>query len=75
MNKKILKKIAKQNGVTVAEVERDMQAAINMAYENPHRNLVNIKAQNAVPRKGDIPTVKEFVRYMADTIKSGESVR
>lgn len=69
MNRKLLRKIAKEYGVTVEEVRRDMQAAIDATYQNPDRNLMNIKAQNAVPRKGEIPTVDEFVGYVAGEIK------
>ena len=72
MNRKLYRKIAKKHGVTVAEVKADMQAAINAAYENSDRNLINIKAQNAVPRKGDIPTTDEFVRYAADEVRRRE---
>lgn len=63
MNRKILKKIAKEHGVTVEEVRRDMQEAINEAYKNP-----TTEAQS-VPRKGDVPTPEEFIKYVADTIK------
>lgn len=72
MNRKLLRKIAKEHGVTVEEVRRDMQAAIDATYQNPNRNLTNIKAQNAVPRQGETPTVDEFVGYVAKKIKSGE---
>ncbi len=69
MNRKLLRKIAKEHGVTVEEVRRDMQAAIDATYQNPDRNLMNIKAQNAVPRKGEIPTVDEFVGYVAGEVR------
>ncbi len=68
MNRKLLRQIAKEHGVTVEEVRRDMQAAIDATYQNPDRNLMNIKAQNAVPRKGEIPTVDEFVGYVAGEV-------
>ena len=48
MNRRTYRKIAKKHGVSVAEVKSDMQVAINAAYNDPHRNLINIKAQNAV---------------------------
>lgn len=57
MNRSVLRKIAKQNGVTVAEVRREMQRAIEAAYENPNA------AALAVPRKGDVPTPEEFIDY------------
>ena len=33
--RKIYRQIAKEHGVTVAEVKRDMQEAISAAYQNP----------------------------------------
>lgn len=72
MNRKTYLKIAKKHGVTVAEVKADMQTAINAAYENPDRNLINIKAQNAVPRKGDVPTPGEVIDYAAAEVRRRE---
>lgn len=69
MNRKTLRKIAKKHGVTPKEVKADMEAAIQQAYTDPNRNLVNIKAQNAVERKGDIPTVDELVRHVVKETK------
>ena len=69
MNRKTYRKTAKRHGVSVAEVKADIQAAITAAYTDPDRNLINIKAQNAVPRKGDIPTPDEFVRHAADVVR------
>lgn len=68
MNRKIYRKIAKKHGVTVAEVKQDMQEAINTAYTDPDRNLINIKVQNSVPRKGDIPTPNEMIRFAATEV-------
>ena len=56
---KVYKEVAKKNGASVEEVKREMQAAINSAYENP-----NIYARR-VPSKGKIPTIDEFIEYFA----------
>lgn len=69
MNRKTYRKVAKRHGVSVAEVKQDMQVAINAAYTDPDRNLINIKAQNAVPHKGDIPTPDELIDYVAAKIR------
>lgn len=58
--KKIYKQIAKEHGVSVAEVKRDMQEAINAAYADP-----NIYA-NYVERKNEIPTPEEFIIHLAN---------
>ncbi|HBV67862.1 MAG TPA: hypothetical protein DEF04_06540 [Clostridiales bacterium] len=63
--RKIYRKIARKNGVTVAEIKREMQAAINEAY-NSTDNGITRAYQERVPRNGDIPTVDEFIRYAAD---------
>ncbi len=70
MNRKTLRKIAKNHGVTAKEVKQDMQAAINATYQTP--NLIHKTAQDAVPRKGEIPTVAEFVDYVAKEVKQKE---
>ena len=57
----------------MAEVKQDMQEAINTVYTDPDRNLINIKAQNAVPRKGDIPTPDELIRYAAAEVRKKSS--
>lgn len=63
MNKKIYKKIAKENGVTWQEVRRDMQFALTHAYEDPKRNILNVVRQGEVTKKGEIPTPEEFINY------------
>jgi len=63
MNRKMYREIAKKHGVTVAEVKRDMQEAINEAYISPNQSAQGIK------RKGDIPTPNEFINHIAKKIK------
>ena len=36
--RKIYRKIARENGVSVKEVKEDMQAAITAAYQNPPKD-------------------------------------
>lgn len=69
MNRKLYRKLAKKHGVTVAEVNQNMQEVINTAYTDPDRDLINIYAQNSVPRKGDIPTPDELIRYAATEVR------
>ena len=58
----IYRKIAKEHGVSVKEVKEEMQAALNAAYQN-NRDPVIAANQQRVPKKGEIPTVEEFLRY------------
>lgn len=66
--RKTTREVAKNNGVSVAEVRREMQAAIAPAYVTPNA------AALAVPRKGDIPTTREFIGYYAGQIKAERQV-
>lgn len=72
MNRKLYRKIAKQHGVTVTEAKQDMQEAINAAYTDPDRNLINIKVQNAIPHKGKIPTPDELIHYAVAEVRRRE---
>lgn len=62
--RKIYKKIAQEHGITIQEVKRDMQEAINSAYIRP-----NIYARY-IPRKCEIPTVEEFIEYVSNRINT-----
>lgn len=61
--KKVYKAIAKKHGVSVTEVRREIQAAIDEAYKNP-----NFHAQ-CVYRNGDKPTPEEFITHMARRVQ------
>lgn len=61
--RKIYRKIAREHGVSPKEVREEMQAAIMQAYQNPPDDNITVAYQNRVPRKGDVPTPEEFIRY------------
>lgn len=63
MNRRDYRKIAKKYGVSVSEVKKDMQEAINAAYQNPTLYA------NCVPRKDEIPTVDEFISYASNRVE------
>ncbi len=60
--KKIIKKIAKMNGVSVKEVETDMKAAINYAYKKPSLTA------NCIPKDNEIPAPKEVISYASERV-------
>ena len=62
MNRNILRQVARMNGVSVAEVRREIGIAIAAAYENP------TAAALAIPRKGEVPTPEEFIGHCADKV-------
>ena len=60
MNKKsIYRKVAKEYGVSVQEVKQEMQAALEHTYNDG----ITGAWQNKVPKKGEIPTPDELLRY------------
>lgn len=67
MNRKVYKTLAKKYGVSVDEIKRDMQTAINHAYQTP-----SPEAQ-AIKRKGEIPTVNEFISHVAQDLREDEA--
>ena len=64
------RKIAKKYGVTPTEVKRDMQSALEEAYKNSNSNDFIKMNQEKVPRKGEVPTPDEFIRYAVERIKN-----
>ena len=55
--RKIYREIARKYGTTPKEVRTEIQKMIDDAY------------QNQVPRKGEIPTAEEFIRYCAQKVR------
>ena len=68
--RKVYRKVARKHGVTIEEVKREMQSALDETYNNPNNNDISKAYQERVPRKGDVPTVDEFIRYVADKAKN-----
>ena len=65
MNRSDYRKIARKHGVSVKEVKRDMNEAIDAAYVNP-----NFHAR-CVYSEGATPTVDEFIAHVARRVKVG----
>lgn len=59
---KILRKIAKAHGQSVAAVKAEIEKAIFSAYVFPNKEALSI------PRKGDIPTICEFLEYASKEV-------
>lgn len=65
----IYRKVAKEHGVTVAEVKREMQAAIDHVYKKIDKSESEKIMQESIPSKGGIPTTEEFIKSLAHKIK------
>ena len=66
--RRIYRKIAKEHGISVKEVKAEMQAALNAAYQHSQDPVMAANQQH-VPKKGEIPTVEEFIRYASGQIR------
>jgi len=61
--RKALKEVAKNHGISVAEVRREIELATTSAQANPDPQ-VQAKL-TAVPKKGEIPTPEELIAHIA----------
>lgn len=64
---KALTKVALKHGVSVAEVRREIQAALDEGIRNPDPQIKEY--WNSIPCKGDKPTVDEVISYLVKQIK------
>jgi len=62
LSRKIYREIARKNGVSIEKVKKEMQSAINDSYVNPSFYA------RCVPRREEVPTVDEFIEYMANRV-------
>ncbi len=66
----LYRKVARNHGVSMEEVKRDMQAAITCAYQKSDKSERERAAQASVPHKGDVPDAEELIYYVAAKIKN-----
>lgn len=67
--RKIYRKVARRNHVSVREVKTEMQKAIDEAWTNPDKTPEVAKCQNEVKAKGGEPTVEEVLMYAKSKLK------
>ncbi len=69
--KKILKDIAVKNGVSAAQVRRDIQAALDEGWNSDNEN---VKAYwRKIPAKHGKPTLEEVILFMVNECKNESS--
>lgn len=61
--RKVYREVAKQNGVSVQEVKREMQAAITEAY-NARESGETAKAWKDLQCRGEVPTPEELIGFV-----------
>lgn len=64
---RVLAEIALKNGVSVDEVRKEIQVALDEGMKNSDPNVQAY--WNSIPRKGDKPTLQEVITYLANQIK------
>lgn len=67
--KDIYRKIAKVHGITVAELKRDMEAAINYAYTRTDKSDYEKIMQESISPMDEVPTTSEFINSIACGVK------
>lgn len=65
--KGLLEHVAKQNNTTVEEVYKEMQIAIDAAFDSPDPEVQ--KKWKQIPFKGDRPTPEDLIPYIASQVK------
>lgn len=69
-NRKIYRKIAKENKMNMCEVKQAMQSALDYSFQNPNNPSIIKAYQNQVPRKGEVPTSDEFIKYAVQKLRN-----
>lgn len=67
--RKIYREIAKKHGVSVAEVKREMQAAVDHAYKREDRSLSQAAVQKSIPHSRTIPDAETVILWAAKKVK------
>ena len=65
----IYRKIAKMHNVSLEEVKREIQAAVDFAYRDAPKDEKAAALQKQIPRNGDIPAAEDFILFAAEKIK------
>ena len=65
--KSAIKQIADREGISVSEVRREIQAAIDEGMKSTDKSVQAYWSR--IPRKGTKPTPEEVIDFMAKSIK------
>lgn len=63
----VCKAIALRNGISVEEVKKEIQSALDCAYRNPTERQKQF--QSNIPKKGEVPTAEEFFYFISENMK------
>ncbi len=65
----IYRKIAKKHGVSIAEVKREMQSAIDNAYKKNDKSESERVIQESISYKGEVPNAEELIKASVRKLK------
>ena len=69
----IYRKIAKGHGVSVAEVKREMQSAIDYAYKKNDKSERERVIQESFSCKGEVPDAEDLINASVRKLKGNKS--
>lgn len=62
--KRVLKMVAKRNGVSLKEVRKEIQEAINYAWKDMPEGGEELRKK--VPCRGEVPTPEELICFLSN---------
>lgn len=62
-----IKQIAERDGVSISEVRKEIQAAIDEGMKSTDKSVQAYWSK--IPRKGTTPTPEEVINYIAKSVK------
>ena len=65
--KSAIKQIADREGISVSEVRKEIQAAIDEGMKSTHKSVQAYWSR--IPRKGTKPTPEEVINFIAKSVK------
>lgn len=66
----IYRKVARENGVSLAQVKHEIQNSLNLTWADNTRERAKIAMRNEIPSENFVPTADEFIIFMASKIRN-----
>ncbi len=66
---KVLEEVAKNHGITAEEVHKEMQIALNTAWEQPADTQTGESKRKEMSPDDTAPTPEQFIQYIANQIE------
>ncbi len=66
---KVLEEVARNHGITVEEVRREMQQALDTAWEQPAETPIGESRRKELSPDHTAPGPEQFIQYIVDHMK------